>query len=75
MNKIANRIKNLVTAIPKIVTKEQAYEFGRDCGINGANNINSHYSIFFSNENTKAWERGKRDGENSNDDWLDKFVH
>jgi hypothetical protein len=39
------------------------YEAGYDCGKNGANETNCHFSIFGSRENTKEWERGKRDAE------------
>lgn len=42
---------------------EYAYEMGRDCAVNGANLTNCHFSIFSSPENTRAWERGKRDAE------------
>ena len=39
------------------------YEAGYDCGSNGANTVNCHFSIFSLPEDTKEWERGKRDGE------------
>jgi hypothetical protein len=40
-----------------------AYELGWECGRDGANEQNCHFSIFSSPENTKAWEAGKRDAE------------
>lgn len=42
---------------------EYAYKMGIDCVINGTNEINCHFSIFSSSENTNAWEQGKRDAE------------
>jgi len=44
-------------------TKIYAYRMGYDCGINGSNLTNCHFGIFSTPENTKAWERGKKDGE------------
>lgn len=40
-----------------------AYEMGYDCGINGVNETNCNFGIFSDKENTRAWEKGKRDGE------------
>ena len=48
-----------VLSIPRVNHKE-AYGHGYDCGINGANETNFHFSIFSSTENTKAWEQGKK---------------
>lgn len=45
------------------MSKKEAYEHGYDCGLNGPNKTNSDYRIFSSVENTKEWERGKKDGE------------
>ena len=39
------------------------YDLGWDCGMNGANDDNCHFSIFSTPENTKQWETGKRDAE------------
>ncbi len=39
------------------------YWNGYDAGLNGSNEINSHFSIFSTPENTKEWERGKIEGE------------
>lgn len=45
------------------MTITEAYKLGFDCGKNGANKINSHFSIFSDSINTWAWEDGKKDGE------------
>lgn len=42
---------------------ERAYQFGYDCGLNGATLTNSAFGIFSTPENTREWERGKREGE------------
>lgn len=42
---------------------DKAYNFGYDCGKNGANTTNCNFSIFSTPENTKAWERGKAKAE------------
>jgi len=42
----------------------EAYERGYSCGLNGANDYNCSFRIFSTPENTKAWEEGKKDGEN-----------
>ena len=39
------------------------YRAGFDCGINGANEENCHFALFASPEQTKEWERGKKDAE------------
>lgn len=41
------------------VSHKEAYKRGYDCGLNGANETNSHFAVFSSKENTKAWEQGK----------------
>jgi len=38
-----------------------AYNFGKDCGLNGANLKNCHFSIFSCPEYTEAWTKGKND--------------
>lgn len=45
------------------MTTEQAYHLGYDCGKNGSNTTNSHFSIFSNPEFTKWWENGKRDAD------------
>ena len=45
------------------MNEKEAYEFGKDCGINGANTTNCNYKIFAKLINTKVWERGKKAGE------------
>jgi hypothetical protein len=39
------------------------YEAGYDCGKNGPNQTNCHFSIFSTPFNTRSWELGKRDAE------------
>ena len=41
------------------VDEGYAEEMGYDCGMNGANETNSHFSIFSQKHMTEAWERGK----------------
>ena len=41
--------------------EQMAYEFGRDCEINGANTSNCNFAIFSRPEYTKAWEKGKKE--------------
>lgn len=48
-----------LVSIPKVGRKE-AYEQGYDCGLNGADTTNCHFSIFSSKENSKAWVRGHK---------------
>lgn len=45
------------------MTKDRAYRLGYDCGYNGPSLTNSSYLIFSTPENTKEWERGKRESE------------
>lgn len=40
-----------------------AYDFGYDCGYNGPNETNSHFSIFSNQQSTDDWTQGKLDGE------------
>jgi len=47
----------------KSVAVREAYDHGYDCGLNGANLTNCHFSIFQSQDNTAAWNEGKKDGE------------
>lgn len=39
---------------------KKAYDYGYDCGKNGANTENCHFTIFSNGKFTKAWERGKK---------------
>lgn len=56
-------LKELVKdLIPPKRSKEYAYKMGLDCAKNGANEKNCHFSIFSSPENTRAWEKGEKDG-------------
>lgn len=43
--------------------EDYAYRMGLHCARHGANATNCHFAIFATPENTRAWERGKRDGE------------
>jgi ribosome modulation factor len=47
----------------KEMNKEYAHKMGYDCGKNGANLKNCHFTIFSRREFTKAWEEGKRKAE------------
>lgn len=40
--------------------KKYAHKMGYDCGINGANTTNCHFTIFSRKEFTKSWEEGKK---------------
>ena len=42
------------------------YKAGYDCGLNGADVINSDFRLFATPEQTKEWEQGKRDAELDN---------
>lgn len=53
----------MILTIPHI-SRSEAFERGRDCGRNGPNEHNCHFAIFSCPENTKAWEYGKKAGEN-----------
>lgn len=50
--------------------KLYAYQMGLDCGRNGPNEKNCHFSIFSRREYTDAWEKGKADAEKG--DVLDR---
>ena len=41
------------------MNEQEAFALGRNCGLNGADTTNCHYSIFEKPEFTKAWENGK----------------
>lgn len=43
--------------------ESEAYLAGLDCARNGANTTNCHFTHFATPEQTREWERGKRDGE------------
>lgn len=42
------------------VTEEDAFNAGRDAGVNGVNDRNCHFRYFGSPALTAAWERGKK---------------
>ena len=45
------------------MTKEKAYELGKDCATYGSNQTNCSHLIFCKPEFTKAWEQGKAEQE------------
>lgn len=63
-DEVSNKTRDIVKAlIPPNVTETEAYRRGYNCGLNGANTENCHFSIFSSLEKMKEWERGKADAE------------
>lgn len=48
---------------PRTASADAAYKAGYDCGLNGANTTNCHFSLFATIELMKAWSDGKEDGE------------
>ena len=48
-----------------LIGTPEAYDRGYSCGLIGPNDYNSNFRIFSTPENTKAWEEGKKDGENA----------
>ncbi len=44
-------------------TKPTPFQHGYHCGLNGPDTINSHFSIFSTQESTEQWEKGKKAGE------------
>lgn len=45
------------------MNKSKEYMAGFDCGLNGSNTDNCHFSFFSSREQTDEWEAGKKEGE------------
>lgn len=63
-NKVDDRLSELFNSFRLMNKMEKyAYDMGVDCAKNGANTTNCHFSIFSNPENTKAWEKGKKDQE------------
>jgi len=60
---------SLVGPVPAM-TVGQAETHGYDCGLNGATEVNCHFSIFSHPENMRAWERGKTHGEEEKNDRM-----
>ena len=58
---LINLVKHIAN-IPKS-SEETCYAMGYDCGINGATEVNCHFSLFSSKANTRAWETGKKQAE------------
>lgn len=46
-----------------ISEKSKAYQAGFDCGMNGPNESNGHFSLFASEKSMHDWEAGKHDAE------------
>jgi len=42
----------------KMEIEKEAYDFGKDAGINGANTTNSNFRIFTNPKLMDAWQRG-----------------
>lgn len=59
MKELAKKLAEMSRKPPE----SDAYNAGRDCGINGANTTNCHFRYLGSKELTREWERGKRDGD------------
>jgi len=41
---------------------DYAFRMGKDSALNGASQVNSHYTIFWHPDMTKSWERGNAEG-------------
>lgn len=51
--------EELINKWSPVVTLEQAYKQGYDCGKNGPTQTNCSFTLFQSPEHTKEWERGR----------------
>ena len=56
-------MKAIQSMLDEYKKERDPYKLGFDCGLNGPNTDNCHFSIFSSPENPKKWEQGKRAGE------------
>ncbi len=59
--------KTVNPLLPKLLLQQppdqqEAFAFGYNSVIDGANEKNCHFSIFMCEENTRAWERGAAEG-------------
>lgn len=59
-DQMIDKLKSLTFAKPSL---SDAYNAGFDAGVNGVNDINTHFSFFGSPELSKQWNMGKKDGE------------
>jgi hypothetical protein len=50
---------SLLNDIARKSTIKQAFEAGRDCGLNGPNEKNCDFRLFCTPEHTSAWENGR----------------
>lgn len=56
-------VEQLTAMHPK--TEDEAFRAGYDCAVNGADTVNCHFRFFATPDLTRAWENGKRRGEES----------
>lgn len=54
---------DLLRKLPKPTSERDAWSYGVDCALNGANTENSHFRIFRTKERTDAWTAGKKSAE------------
>jgi ribosome modulation factor len=61
-NATLDYLKQFIADLP---TRDEklCFAMGYDCGMNGADEKNCHFSLFSSPANTKAWEAGKAQAE------------
>jgi hypothetical protein len=57
LDQFLTRVKSVSSVT---INRQEAYKRGKECGLNGATIENCHYSIFTTEENKKAWEKGRR---------------
>jgi len=50
------KIRHFANLVPTSNDRKAAFEMGKDCALNGANEKNCHFAIFSSPENALAWE-------------------
>jgi len=49
--------------IPPYKSYDECYKAGFDCGLNGPNKNNCHFSFFTTHEKMKEWEKGRKEAE------------
>lgn len=54
---------DLLRKLPGPTHERDAWSYGVDCALKGANTDNTHFSIFRTPERTKQWEAGKKAAE------------
>lgn len=60
---MSEHFAEILKRIPPQRSTDYAYKMGYDCGANGPNLTNCGFAIFSTSENTREWERGKRDAD------------